>query len=56
MGAAGGVASVFIFRDWRIAAGVMIDGINVSALATSARATICISNDDFFLKNGITNF
>lgn len=29
MGGAGGVANVFIFRDWRIAAGVMIDGINV---------------------------
>lgn len=28
-GGAGGVASVFIFHDWWIAAGVMIDGINV---------------------------
>lgn len=29
----GGAASVFIFHDWWIAVGVMIDGINV-ALAT----------------------
>lgn len=28
-GSAGGAASVFIFHDWWIATGVMIDGINV---------------------------